>query len=191
MDHVGVDVDTQPPPQVSRLQPGKRSKQSSFEVAVLKHLSQVKPIDEDVEGDKNFLLSFLPLMKNLPVEKKLSARMAITQAMQQVVSSTNTPQTITPHFQTTFNHAHASNTYSFPQPAYHQSPAPSVQPQIAHSSRFPSHQNAYPFQQNPNEPQTAQRFVNVTSMHSPTLSGSDNSEVYSVINDDLTELTEM
>lgn len=58
---------------------------------MLKHLSQVKPIDEDVEGDKNVLLSFLPLMKNLPVEKKLSARMAITQAMQQVLSSTNTP----------------------------------------------------------------------------------------------------
>lgn len=65
----------------------KRVKQTPFETAVLKHLTEVRPVDEEVEGDKNFLLSFLPVMKTLPLDKKMMVRMAITQVMHQ--SNTN------------------------------------------------------------------------------------------------------
>ncbi|KAG8274684.1 hypothetical protein J6590_051515 [Homalodisca vitripennis] len=45
-----------------------------------------KPTDEEEEADKHFLLSFLPMLKNLPVDKKLWVRMKFTEVMQQALA---------------------------------------------------------------------------------------------------------
>lgn len=63
-----------------------RYRQTPFEQAGLKHITNVnKPTDEDEEADKHFLLSFLPMMKKLPVDQKLWVRMKFNEAMQQVM----------------------------------------------------------------------------------------------------------
>ncbi|KAG8245281.1 uncharacterized protein LOC124371461 [Homalodisca vitripennis] len=65
----------------------KKYRQTPFEMAVLKHLTNAsKPTDEEEEADKHFLLSFLPMLKNLPVDKKLWVRMKFTEVMQQALA---------------------------------------------------------------------------------------------------------
>ena len=84
----------------------QKRKQSPFEMAVLKYISKEKPFDEEEEADKHFLLSFLPMFKKLPVERKLWARIKITPVQP-------------PHFPNQFQ---APNFQNFPSPYQYNNP---------------------------------------------------------------------
>lgn len=81
----------------------KKPKLSTFESAVLKYISneQQTPSDDD-EGDKQFLLSFLPVMKKLTMDKKMWARLKITEIMQQAVYNTSQPNSFQAPFPNQF-----------------------------------------------------------------------------------------
>lgn len=182
-------VDPQPHAQDTPPSRAKRCRQSPFELAVLKHLSQAKPVDDDVEGDKNFLLSFLPMMKNMTAEKKMTARMAIrpiAQAMHQVVTDTNNPHSITPFFQPPQYHLLPNLPNSQPPALQSQHNMFSFSKSANNAPSVPNH--SYNFQNTHYEPQTNQHSLSAAGLPSPTLS--DVSEVYSVMGDD-TELTNL
>ncbi|KAF5270246.1 hypothetical protein FQR65_LT17876 [Abscondita terminalis] len=149
-----------------------KTKQSPFEVAVLRHLSESKPLDDEVEGDKNFLLSFLPIMQQLSIEKKLWIRMAITQVMQQAM--TCNPQVPCP-------------LPSFQQPNFSQ--VQHTAPQFTIPQQQTSQLSQYQSQNYNHTPFRPQHNFNICS---PSQSGSETSEVYSVIaDDDISNLTQM
>lgn len=102
----------------------QKRKQSPFEMAVLKYISKEKPFDEEVEADKNCLLSFLPMFKKLPVERKLWVRMKMTEIVQQAMIAPSFNPTFPtpvqpPHFSNQFQ---APNFQNFPPPYQYNHP---------------------------------------------------------------------
>lgn len=170
----------------------KRVTKTPFETAVLKHLTEMRPVDEEVEGDKNFLLSFLPVMKTLPLDKKMMVRMAITQIMHQAVSN-NPIQTpyfppTTPYQLTNYNFQQPHLSSNEAQHVYNNSNKISVNQNTPSSSYHPQTASSY------NRPTTNNTVISLPLQNSQShnvvspLSESDYSDIYSVCNDDLTEL---